>query len=66
MENSAGDEAQHALLPFGYDRVTCVGAALIAHHKIRLVGKYVNDLTLAFIPPLGTDQNRVHLFLNLF
>ena len=51
---------------FGYDRVTCVGAALIAHHKIRLVGKYVNDLTLAFIPPLGTDQNRVHLFLNLF
>ena len=63
VENSAGDKTQHTLLAFGDNRVTRIGTTLIAHHEIRLIGKNVNNLALAFISPLGTDQNRIHLFL---
>ena len=56
-------DSLHALLALCNDRMSGIGATLIAHHEIRLVGKNVNNLALAFIPPLGTDQNRIHLFL---
>ena len=37
--------------------VAGVGAALAAHHNIRLLGEHVNDLTLTFVAPLGTHEN---------
>jgi hypothetical protein len=34
-------------------------ATLKTHHGGGAVGQQVHDLTLAFIPPLGTDDNNI-------
>ena len=45
------------------DRVAGVVAALGADHDVRLLGEHVNDFALAFVAPLGADQNRIrHIF----
>ena len=60
VENAAGNEAKHALLAFRDDGMAGIRSALVAYDEIRLVGKNVDNLALAFISPLGTDQNRIH------
>jgi hypothetical protein len=40
------------------DCVAGVVAAGIAHNDLRLVGQQVNDLSLAFITPLGAYDNQ--------
>jgi hypothetical protein len=41
-----------------YDqRVARVGAALIAHHEVRMCGENVDDFTFAFVAPLSADYD---------
>ena len=40
-------------------RVTGVVSALAADDDIGLIGKKIDDLSLAFISPLSPDQNRI-------
>jgi hypothetical protein len=63
----AGDDTARKLpqlerLAFGDDRVTRVGAALIAAHEVRLLREQVDDLALPFVSPLRTyDHYRRHV-----
>ena len=36
--------------------------ALIAHDVIRVLGQDINQLTLALIPPLETNNYSIHIF----
>ena len=37
-----------------------VGASGITDHQLRLLGEEIDNFPLAFITPLGTDNNDVH------
>src|SRR3954469_9701035 len=41
----------------GIDGVAGIGAALVAHHQIGTLGQDVDDFALAFVTPLGTDDD---------
>jgi hypothetical protein len=70
--HAIADETGHALahdargheveLVFGladHQRVTGVVAALEAHHALGVVGQPIDDLALAFVTPLGADDDDV-------
>ncbi len=40
------------------DRVSGIGAALIANHEIGPRGEDVDDLPLSLVPPLGPDHHQ--------
>ena len=41
------------------DGVPRVVAALAANHDLSVFGKKIDDLSFAFITPLGADENRI-------
>ena len=58
-QNARGNEMQHGLLAADDERVPCVVTALEAHHALRAIGQPVDDLSLAFVAPLGSDDDNV-------
>src|SRR2546422_8461745 len=57
LDDARGDLVQHELPGAGIDRVTGVGAALVADHEIGALGQHVHDLPLALVAPLGADDD---------
>ncbi len=53
-QDAAGDELQHVFFAVNDDGVTGVVASSIAGDHIELLGEDVDDLTLAFVAPLGS------------
>jgi hypothetical protein len=53
------DQLQRGFLALDHQGVTSVMAALETHHASGVVGEPVDDLALAFIAPLGADDNDV-------
>jgi hypothetical protein len=45
------------LLAAGDDRVSRVGAALVAADEVGVLGKQIDDLALSLVPPLSTDDD---------
>ena len=58
-QDAGRNQAQHGLPAADDERVTGVVAALEAHDAGRLLGQPVDDLALAFIAPLGADDDDV-------
>ena len=58
-QDARRDEPQHRLLAADDERVAGIVPALEAHDALRLFGQPVDDLALAFIAPLGTDDDDV-------
>ena len=58
VHDAGGHEVQRELLVAVDDRVTRVVAALVANHVIVLACDQVGDFALAFVAPLGANQNR--------
>jgi hypothetical protein len=56
VDDAGGKQVQHERLVTNLNRVTSVVATLIAHDDIEVLGEEVNDLSLAFISPLGADD----------
>src|SRR5699024_10223675 len=57
--NARGQQRQLEHLLADDQRVTSVVATLEAHHHVGALGEPVNDLTLAFVAPLGADNHYV-------
>ena len=57
IQDAAGQQTQFVGNVIDHHRMTGIGAAGIADHRISLLGQIVNDLSFAFVPPLGTDYN---------
>ena len=53
------DQRQHGLLAVDDERVAGVVTALEAHHRGDALGQQVDDLALAFVAPLGADDDEV-------
>ena len=56
-QDAGRDQVQHGLLAVDDQRVAGVVAALEAHDRADLLGQQVDDLALAFIAPLGTEND---------
>ena len=56
MERAGRHQVQNGFLAVYDQGVAGVVTALIAHDDIGVVGKKIDDLTLAFVAPLGTDD----------
>ena len=58
---------QNSFFTIDNQRVASVMTTLITHHSRGLIGQEVNDLTLAFITPLGAQNNYVftHHFISV-
>ena len=54
-----GDQIEGGLHAIDHQRVTCVVAALKAHHALGRFSQPVHQLALAFVAPLGTDHHNV-------
>ena len=67
MQDTGRNQAQDGLLATDHQRVTGVVAALEAHDALRVVGQPIDDLALAFVTPLGADDDDVlcHFLLSL-
>ena len=57
-EDAAGDELQDELAAFNDDGVAGVVAAGVAGDDVEVLGKDVDDLALALVAPLGTEDYR--------
>ena len=57
--DARGDQLQRRLHALDDQRVAGVVAALEAHHALRMVGQPVDHLALAFVAPLGADDDHV-------
>src|SRR5882762_7611029 len=57
MENSARDLMEDERLVPDLDGVTGVGAALIANYPVGALRENINELALALVSPLGTDDD---------
>ena len=64
MQDAGRNGVQNGLLAIDLDRMSCVVAALEADHNITVGTEHVDDLALAFITPLGANDNRVCHNLN--
>ena len=58
-QDAGRDQVQHGFLAGHHQRVARVVAALETHHALRAVGQPVDDFALAFIAPLGADDDDV-------
>ena len=56
MERAGRDQVEDGLLAVDHQRVAGVVAALEANDDIGVVGKQIDDLALALVTPLGTDD----------
>ena len=63
MEDSGGDQMQGVLDAIAHNRVPGVRTAREPHDTLGFVGQIVNDFSLPFIAPLGTDYDYVHGYL---
>ena len=62
-EDAGGNEVEHVALTADFNGVSGVVAALEANHHIDVTGEHVDELSLAFVTPLGPDQNiNRHIF----
>ena len=59
MEDAGRNQAQHRLAAADDERVPGVVAALEAHDALRVLGQPVDDLALALVAPLGSDDDDV-------
>src|SRR6185312_13822474 len=66
VEDPRGDEAKDRLLALDDERVAGVVAALEAHDRGHVVREPVDDLALALVAPLGTDDDYVTRHLPSF
>ena len=59
------DQLQGRLLAGDDERMAGIVSALKTYHPLRMIGQPVDDLALALIAPLGTDDDDVfcHAFL---
>ncbi len=57
-QHAAGNQLQNKLLALDGDRVSGVVPAGIASHDLEALGKHVDDFALAFVAPLGADDDR--------
>jgi hypothetical protein len=56
-DDARGQMAKLEGLSVDLDRVSCVGPAVVAADQIRVLGEQVDDLALALVSPLGTDDD---------
>ncbi len=61
-QNAARNQLQHELLLADEDRVAGVVAALIARDDIEALGEQIDDLPLALVSPLGSQDDYVSHF----
>ncbi len=59
MEDAGRDEVQDGLLAAHHQRVAGVVAALEADHHVGVLGEEIDDLSLALVAPLGSDDDHV-------
>ena len=59
MEDPRRDEMEHELTDVGDDGVAGVVAAVVAGHDLDPVAKQVDDLSFAFVAPLGAGDHDV-------
>ena len=59
MENARGNGVQNGLLAIDGNGVPGIVAALKTHNNITCGSEHVDDLALAFIPPLGANNNSI-------
>jgi hypothetical protein len=57
VDHAGGDEVQLECLPAGGDGVAGVVSAVVAGDDVSLGGKQVDDAALAFIAPLGANDD---------
>ena len=56
IEDPAGDQVQRVALVAHHDRVAGVGTAVVAHDDVVAGGEDIDDLALALVAPLETDD----------
>src|SRR5208337_2987871 len=69
MQDARGNQMENELFAAHHQGMAGVVAALITHHYLGLRGQEIDDLPLAFVPPLGAYyhyiwQNNALLFTN--
>ena len=57
LEDARGDRAQHILLAFKLQRMTCIRASLETGNHIVLRGQHIDHLTFSFVAPLQAQQD---------
>ena len=63
VENAGRNGVQDGALAVHLDGVSGVVAALETHDDVAVRSEHVNDFTLAFVTPLGADNNGIgHIF----
>ena len=62
VQDTGWQQVQDRLLTFDHHRVAGVGAALATHYHIGARGKQVDDLALALVAPLQTQDHLVFSF----
>ena len=58
-QNAAGNELEDELLIADAHRMAGVMAALVARHDIEVRGEQIDDLPLAFVAPLGAQDDNI-------
>ena len=56
-QDAGGNQVQYGFLAVDDQRVAGVVAALEAHDRTDFLGEQIDDLALAFIAPLGTEND---------
>src|SRR5262249_52471966 len=59
VQDAGGNQAQHRLAAADDQRVAGVVPALEAHDARDAIGQQVDDLALAFVAPLGADDDHI-------
>ena len=60
MKNARRDQVQHDLPAAGEDRVPRIVTALIARDDVEMRRQQIDDFSLAFIAPLGSEHAEIH------
>ena len=67
IQNPRRDQMENERIPFIDDGMAGIGAPLVPHNQIGILGKDVDDLPFAFVAPLGPDDDEIrHCSLPLF
>jgi len=56
-QDAGRNQVQHGLLTVDDQGMTGIVAALVTHNRSRLIGQQIDDLALAFIAPLGAEND---------
>src|SRR3546814_12374283 len=59
MHDARGNQAQNGFLAIDPQRMAGIVATLKTDHSVRRFSQPVDDLSLAFITPLGADYNNI-------